>query len=337
MSYTKTYSQLIQIPYSGYASKGDVTVHYSGVAEETVYVNIHVDTDDFDDSVNDCGKHIGALTGSVVATKTAHAASIAENSRKISKTIISGFFSTVKSELSQQIAELKSQVDATLLHLNEMARRCRDKRRQMETDYGRLCERYSKVFTDLNTELQHRVFELDRASFKLEEQTKECANRALASESVGVASVSSGENARVQSQLLASMAKKRALDAIHRANGYLVYQQENRNVINRSLYDDDEERHYYVPVCVSEALDGENRSEMKTTLFKPSVVPNSARRRMTGDLMRRPWHEMDPGTREKIGKEYTRTVAQAFPSDSEHDRRVKAYLNKFFNQSIKTL
>lgn len=337
MSYTKTYQQLIQIPYSGYASKGDVTVHYSGVAEETVYVNIHVNTDEFDSSVSDCGKHIGALTTSVVATKAAHAKSIADNAKKISKTIISGFFSTVRSELTQQMAELKSRVDATLLHLNEMAKRCRDKRRQMETDYGRICERYTKVFSDLNTELQHRVFELDRASFKLEEQTKECANRSLTSENAGMISVSSAENARVQSQIVASVAKKRALDAIHRANGYLAYQQENRNVITRSLFDDSEERHYYVPVCLAQYVDPDNFRETKTTLYKPTVVPNSSRRRMTGEIMRGNWREMDSETREKVRKDYLHNVAQAYASDSAHDNRVKAYLNNFFNQSIQTL
>ncbi len=333
MSYTKTYKTRVQIPYSGFASKGDVTVHYSGVAEEDVFVNIHVDTDDFDSSVNDCNTHIGALTTSVVATKAAHAKSIADSSKKISKTIISGFFSTVKSELSQQIAELKSQVDATLLHLNEMAKRCRDKRRQMETDYNRICQRYTKVFTDLNTELQHRIFELDRAAFKTEEVSKECADRSLTSENAGMLTVTSGENARVQGQLLASAAKKRALDAIHRANAYLVYQQENRNVINRSLFNSPDESHYYVPVCMAESVD----SGRKTTLYKPAMVPNESRQQMTDEIQQGNWKEMDSDTREKIRKDFLHNVTQAYTSDSAHDRRVKALMNKFINQPIKTL
>jgi len=337
MSYTKQYHTVVRIPYSGYASKGDVTVHYSGVAEEDVYVNIHVDTNDFDNSVNDCNKHIGALTTSVVATKTAHAKSITDNSKRISQSIISGFFSTVKSELSQQIAELKSQVDATLIHLNEMAKRCRDKRRKMESDYNRICQRYTKVFNDLNTELQHRVFELERASFKLEEETMECANRSLTSENAGTTSVTSSENARVQSHILASTAKKRALDAIHRANGYLVYQQENRNVITRSLFDSPAERHYYVPVCLAEYVDPDNHIDKKVNLYKPQVVPNSSRRRMTGEVQRGNWRDIDPTTREKIRKEFLQNVAQAYAADSDHDSRVKTYLNNFFNQSIKTL
>lgn len=334
MSYTKTYQTTVRIPYSGYASKGDVTVHYSGVAEEDVLVNIHVDTDDFDQSVEDCNGHIGALTTSVVATKTAHAKSIIDNSKKISKTIISGFFSTVKSELSQQIAELRSQVDATLLHLNEMAKRCRDKRRQMEADYNRICQRYSKVFADLNTELQHRIFELDRAAFKTEEQSKECAERSLTSENAGILTVSAGENARVQSQIIASAAKKRALDALHRANAYLVYQQENRNVINRSLFDSPDERHYYVPVCMAEYED----TGRKTALFKPAAVPNESRQQLIDEIQGCVgWKEMDGDSKEKIRKDFLHDVSQAYGTDSAHDRRVKALLNKFFNQPIKTL
>ncbi len=337
MSYSRHFTKTIEVHYSGVARSGDTSIPYSGTVTEPVHINIHVDTDDLDSSVVDCSTHVDALTTSVVATKTAHIASISENSKKISDTIIKGFFKTVRSELGQQMAMLRSSIDATLVHLNKLAERCRGKQLQMEADYHRITERYSKIFTDLNTELQHRVFELDRPAFKLREQTSECSDRTLISEPAGVALISSAENARIQSELLASMTKKRALDAIHRASGYLVYQQENRNVINRSLFDDSRERSYYVPVCLAVQTEDDAPGALRPTLYKPSVIPNSSRRRMTGQLQQAAWRPMPESEMERIRTAFAHNVAEAVPAHSDHDRRVKAYLNKFINNPILSL
>lgn len=338
MSYTRTFSKVISVPYSGYVTAKDgSSVHYSGTEHETVHVTVHVDTSDFDSSVGNCGSSVDLLTGSVVATESAQAASIKESSQKISRTLISGFFKTVRSELGQQIAQLKSQTEATLLHLNKMAQRCREKHTQMETDYNRLVERYSKVFSDLNKELEIRVFELDRQAFKLQETTTECANRSISSDLTGVAVVSAGENARVQSSLLASVAKKRAFDAISQANAFLLSQQQCRSVVNRALHDADADTRFYVPVCLADGVDETSPQSSKATLYKPSVVPNSARRQMISALKKARWQPMPAEARNIIKREFTRSVAQAYPGDSPHERRVKDYLNRFIDIPIHSL
>ncbi|MCM1348022.1 MAG: hypothetical protein NC338_01305 [Firmicutes bacterium] len=337
MSYTRSFSRDISIPYSGYVTTDKGQVHYSGTVHETVHVNVHVNTDPFDSSVNACSGQVGALTTSVVATKAAHAESIKNSSKKISQTIISGFFKTVRSELGQQIAQLKSQTEATLLHLNQLAQRCRDKHRQMEADYNRITDRYTKVFSDLNRELEVRVFELDKAAFKTRETTTECTNRSTSSDLIGVAAVSAGENARVQSSILASVTKKRALDAIHRANDFLLCQQESRNVVNQALHDKDTDSRYFVPVCLAEEVDDTTHTPGKATLYKPEVVPNSSRRRMTSELLKARWHAMPQKDADLVKKDFARCVARSITSDSPHDRRVKEYLNKFINNPLQSL
>lgn len=337
MSYTRSFQKLIRIPYSGTVSDGQTTLRYDGTAEEYVTVNVFVDTDDFDSSAAACGNHVNALTASVVATEAKQTESIHENNRKISQAIIGGFFKTVRSELGQQIATLKSQVDATLLHLNALAARCREKRQQMETDYGRITERYSKIFSDLNKELQNRVFELDKAAFRLRESTGECAARALGSDLVGIAAVTAAENARVQSSLLASVAKKRAFDAINAANAYLTCQNRDRETIDRVLLPTDNARRLFVPVCLAEETDQENPQVSRSVLHKPDVVPNSLRRRMTSELKKAQWKSPDAAQSERIRQDYSRQVAREFPTDSAHDRRIRNYLNQFINNPILSL
>ena len=337
MSYSRSYSTVVRIPYSGTVSNGQVSLHYSGTAEETVHVNVIVDTDDFDRSADHCGTMVDALTASVVATETAHTEAIRINSSKISKAIVSGFFKTVRSELGQQIAQLKSSVDATLLHLNQMAKRCTEKHKQMETDYGRITERYSKIFTDLNKELELRVFELDRAAFKTRETATDCANRTLTSSLAGEVAVSAGENSRAQAMLLASVTKSRANQAIALANNFLQAQQQNRNVVNRALHDTPQERHFYVPVCMAEGVDVENPSTSRRTLYKPSVIPNSQRRRMTSELGSARWKPINHERMASVKREFNRLIASEIHDDNPHTRRVKEMLNKFIEKPLLSL
>ena len=119
MSYSRSFSKTIAIHYSGSvsypASQSGGSVSYSGTAYEDVVVNINVDTDAFDSSVRHCNNSVGALTGAVVATEGAQVASIRQNAIKIGQTIVDGFFSTVRSEISQQITELKNRISLSLL------------------------------------------------------------------------------------------------------------------------------------------------------------------------------------------------------------------------------
>ena len=117
MSYSRSFTKRIAVHYSGSvsypASQSGGRVSYSGTQYENVVVNINVDTDSFDSSVKQCNNSVGVLTGAVVATEGAQVLSIKKNAQKIGQTIIDGFFKTVRSEISQQIMELKNQIEST--------------------------------------------------------------------------------------------------------------------------------------------------------------------------------------------------------------------------------
>lgn len=173
MSYTRTYRERIAVHYSGTVSYnypasqngGSGTAHYSGTEYEDVNVSIEVDTEPFDNSVEHCNTNVNLLTGAVVATEAAQIVSIDKNSKKVAETIITGFFGYIRSEISQQIAELSQNIDAQLMHLKELAQSCLAKKKQMEGDFTRISSRYIKIFDDLNNELSNRIYELDKPTF----------------------------------------------------------------------------------------------------------------------------------------------------------------------------
>ena len=137
MSYTRTFSRKVSIYYSGSvsypASKTGGTVPYSGTATETVDVEVHVKTDDFDASVANCNSSVNGLTASVGAMNAAQCLAIHNNAEKVSKTIINGFFHTARTDLSAQSAELVQTVTARLGLLSNPNSCIRSKRRCART------------------------------------------------------------------------------------------------------------------------------------------------------------------------------------------------------------
>ena len=256
MSYSQSFTKRVAVHYSGTvgypASQSSGTVSYSGTAYEDVVVNILVETDRFDDSVNDCNGHVGLLTGAVVATEIAQVASIRDKAIKVGDTIINGFFKAVRSEISQQISELSSRIDATLLHLEELSKRCLGKKRQMEVDYNRLSGRYLKIFDELNAELKNRIYELDKPAFKFREVGDKNSYRALGNDMVGTVAVSGAENSRLEAMITASVVKKQAKDTIGMANDFLMKQKNTERLLSECILEDSSDGQYYVPVCYME-------------------------------------------------------------------------------------
>ena len=122
MSYTRSFSKNIAVKYSGTvnypASQNGGTMSYSGTAYETVNVDIHVDTNPFDQSVASCNNSVNGLTASVGAMNAAQCLAISENADKVSKSLIDGFFHTVRTDLSTQRAELEQSIDKKSIFIN---------------------------------------------------------------------------------------------------------------------------------------------------------------------------------------------------------------------------
>ena len=135
---SKTVSKTVTVSYPASQNGGSKSVTVDILAEIPVEVNIHVDTNPFDRSVEHCGNNVNLLTAAVVATESAEITSKEMNSNKVANSIIGGFFSLIRSDISQQIAELSQNIDAHLMHLKELAQVMPCKKKQMEGDYTRI-------------------------------------------------------------------------------------------------------------------------------------------------------------------------------------------------------
>lgn len=331
MSYTRSFSRTIAVHYSGTvsypASETGGFKSYSGTEYETVVVDVTVDTDPFDDSIDSCNDSVNVLTGSVVATEGAQVESIRHNSRRIGQTIVKGFFKTVQSELTQQIAELQAKLDATLIHLKKMAERCTAKQQQMANDYGRLKQRYTKLFDDLDRELENRIHALDEPTFKFRRQADALQEATTGNHSASTVAVAGSENGALHSRIAASIAKRQAHHAINQANSYIARQQRVDRLVSKALLDSNTEGTHYAPVVYVETV--QNPGVSDRDVYTSPLLANVNKARMANDLQSQHW-AAGRGTDEveKIRRYYNTAVSENIQSS-----RVAQYMVGLFDLS----
>jgi hypothetical protein len=106
--------------------------------------------------------HVDAVTGAVTVMQAAviHQEKLAAD--QVCTNIDQGFYFLIRSQISQKLAKLRSDVDARLMALRQLSVALAGVRRQMEGDYQMIASRYSKLFDALDRSLKGRIFELDQ-------------------------------------------------------------------------------------------------------------------------------------------------------------------------------
>lgn len=338
MSYTRHKSATIAVDYSGSvsypASEHGGTVSYSGTAYETVNIDIFVDTDPFDNSVGDCRRTVDVLTGAVVATNAAQCKSIHDNSRKVGKTIVDGFFKTIQSDLTQQIAQLNAGIEAQLVHMRELGKRCVAQQSQMATDYGRICKRYTKIFDELDTELENRIYALDRPSFGLKRTAEELEPGTGASGAVARVSIGGAESARLASQMEAGAVKRHALESIDKAHALLRRQRDDQQLLESALMPGDEGT-IYEPVVYMEAASGPGASY---ALMAGEPYKDSNKGVLEADIKARDWSAPITAAEAEALRSFYLNEVEKNAQNGDSGRRIREYMIRLFDISkTKTL
>lgn len=331
MSYSRQVRKTIAIRYSGSvsypASQSGGSVSYSGTAYEDVVVNVEVDTDPFDASTHSCSHTVDGLTTSVVATEAAQVASIKDNSRKVGQTLIDGFFKTVRSEISQQINELKNNIEATLLKLQNDARRCNEMRKQMEVDYNRKCAQYLKIFSDLDRELENRIHNLDQPTFRFRADADNLNDRLAKSDMVPTVSISGGENARLGAQLSATLTKQRANSTLGKAMRFLQVQKRTSDTIDSSIINSNDEGFLYLPVCYIEST--VSNGSTARDIYSPQQL--SAQHTLIGENLReQQWAAQSDEEMSMIRRYFNEEMSSTLLAD-KHGERVREQIIRLFN------
>lgn len=264
MSYTRSYSSSIKVtgsidvsyPASEYG--GSTTVHY----EQNVPVrfDVTVATEPFDNSINAAGACVDGLTASVAAMNAANCAAIAQNSDRISDSLISGFYDLIQSDISTKKAENSTAVQTKSALLLEHSKAVQDKHDRMLTDVERERAKFGKVFNELDKELERRINEVNKPAFMLSRKVRDevvikpyLSSAAATADQLGAGSGSSGNVAVAGLRRKVSAVLQNLSDSLH---NNLMYRHMMRDILwDKSI--DKEQQLSYIPVayCVFEDIE----------------------------------------------------------------------------------
>jgi len=126
-----------------------------------------VDTAPMAQEMHGVSRHVDGTTTAVVAMQVAVIEAEAQAADHICANVNRGFYSLIRSQISQKIARLQSEVDSHLSQLRMQSQAITAIRSRMERDYHMITGRYMKLFNKLNNNLKSRIFELDRPAVDL--------------------------------------------------------------------------------------------------------------------------------------------------------------------------
>jgi len=340
MSYSRSYNESVtgrliktyHVDYPASEHGGTTSFRVDEEIEVPFQVNIGVDTNPFDESVQDCNENVNLLTAAVVATEAAEVVSIDHNSKKVANTIVGGFFSYIRSEISQQIAELSQNVDAQLMHLKELAQACLAKKKQMEGDFNRIASRYVKIFDDLNHELSNRVYELDKPVFVFRKETDHQKIRTSDNDMVSTVAIFGSESGEIQSKISASIAKKRALDSITKAKIFLWQQKRLNTTIQQCMLNENVARSIYLPVCLFETTSSGN--VIDKNIFSQDYISTLKGLKLKNEMIEYfysgsvKWDAISPESTENIRLYFNSELNSRASQNDLHSVRVREMIQK---------
>lgn len=129
--------------------------------------NFTVDTDEMAHSIDGVSSHVNGVTAAVVAMQSAVIAAETAAANRICEQATHGFRALMRSQITQKIARLQSEVDSRFIEMRQQGQALASIRTRMEHDFQMIANRYTRVFHSIDVSLRNRVFELDKAAHAL--------------------------------------------------------------------------------------------------------------------------------------------------------------------------
>jgi hypothetical protein len=284
-------------------------------------------------SINTVSNHINGTTTAVVGMKTAVIAAEVEGTKHVCDNVNRGFYSLIRSTISQKMAKLSAQVNSQLIQLNQQRKQLMSIRTRMTHDYNMISARYLKLFTSINRNLKLRVTELDRPVIDFVERDMSAVqNRSnLLTATVPVSQIESVSDSQ---RIIASNVKYRGLEVIESINRFLSESLHMQQVTDQILLHertDQAQRQVAIPVVLCESrIDEIGNNDMQIIMSTDMLSEQNRtaiRSRMQNSLDSLKWENPQTAD-ERLSNEYAKLV-----SDSTLSEREKKMALQLFNNS----
>lgn len=252
-----------------------------------------VDTKPMAEEMSSVSRHVNATTGAVVAMQAAVILAEEKAADHVCNNVNKGFYSLIRSQISQKTAKLQSEVDSHLMQLVQQKNALLGIKTRMQKDYNMISSRYIKLFNGLNANLKQRVFELDKPTidFAVKEVDKVTNRTKYLTATVPITQT---ESLISSQKIIASNIKLRGLNVINSMSDFLSEMNEQKKLTDKILINDaryNETAKVYVPVLICECnrdrsdanieitvseveFDGVSKSAIKNNMYENMSAVN---------------------------------------------------------------
>ena len=288
-----------------------------------------VDTAPMAAELHSVSNHLKGTTAAVVTMQTAVIAAENKGANKVCSNVNRGFFTLMRSQISQKIANKQSRVEALIMQLGQQKRQLLSIKTNMEREYGRIAERYLRIFTSVNKELESRIRQIDQPVFELVNKHMMTSSNRMNALS-GWVTTSQAEGITQSQQILVSKMKHNAQVALEQSTEFLSQIGEQRVLTRKVLISNpmgNESKTCQIPVVIWETLN-DNSGIPRTEVNTPEALAKIHSDQINNVIRESetlPW-----------GEDQSSMVAEEFMSivdSSASTPRVKDMIKKMFTSS----
>lgn len=225
--------------------------------------NYTVDTQPMADEMNNVSRHVNVTTGAVVAMQTAVIAAEGRAADHVCNNVNKGFYSLIRSQISQKLAKFQSEVDSNIMQLVQQKKALLSIKYRMERDYNMIAKRYTKLFNGLNANLKNRIFELDKPTIDFaNKEIEKGSNRTKYL--TATIPISQLESISTSQKIIASNIKQKGLNVINSMKWFIHEMNIQKRLTDEILINDNNISKVgtsYIPIVIYEC--NRDRTEHK--------------------------------------------------------------------------
>jgi hypothetical protein len=295
--------------------------------------NYTVDTQPMAAEISSVSNHIKGTTAAVVTMQTAVIGAEERAADHVCTNVNKGFFTLIRSQISQKMARLQSDVDSHLMQLNQQRKQLLAIKGRMERDYNMISNRYMKLFNSLNANLKQRIYELDRPAmdFSMREMDKASNRTKYLTATVPLSQL---ESLAMSQKIVASNVKYRGFKVIGSMTNFLANVNDQKRLTDRILLSHSPfatNNTLFVPVVIDEYVIDKSDSRATSIIVNDTMLGGSKqsaiKNAISSDLRNIEWQSAD-----KIDSEITSEFSK-LQSVSKASQRVKDLTWRLFSAS----
>ncbi|MCB9205334.1 MAG: hypothetical protein H6603_10195 [Flavobacteriales bacterium] len=278
------------------------------------HFSFRVDTGEMADSIDGVSRHVDGVTAAVVAMESAVILAEKEGADNICRNVNFGFYSLIRSQVSQKLAKHKSEAEAKLMELQSQSAALISIKGRMEKDFNMIASRYTKLFDSLNNSLRSRVFELDKPTtnflFKDVSQVDSRPKRLAANPAIN-----QNESLAQCVAISVSNTKFNGRNNIASMGQFVQNSEDQRSLVDSILSDVKVEgpQTLFVPVLVAESCDINVKQNVWSVNVSPIGAPADLRIQSSVSevVTRLNWQGVDAHNENQVKREFSLLVLES--------------------------